>query len=598
MTATPQGHTGEFARAGLDSLAGDAASAKALARLKQASVATRKALGPTAKQVTRDRKVVALLRVALEHIAAGRFADAVRTALSALDLDDRNGLAWHVMAIAQEKHGDLQQAFSAYDAALRLLPEDGAVAHDLGRLAHRLGELVIAEKLLAHVLVGDPGNIEATNNLACVLRDRNRYDDAVDLLRNLIGIHPGDPVLWNTLGTVLSEKGDPGGSVVFYDEALRLDPGFYKARYNRANVRMNMGHPNIALTDIEQALTGVDDPHEIATMKMAKALTQLMVGDLKAGFATYEVRFDPALPDAVAFQDLGQRWTPDADLSGRTLLVFGEQGLGDEVLFANVLGDVVAALGDGHLVLAVERRLIPLFQRSYPTATVVAHRSVRHMGRLVRMLDQPLDRDIDLWAPIGRLFARFRTGLDAFPTTPAFLRADPDRVTYWRGVLDAQGPGLKVGVLWKSLQMTGSRVRAFSPFEQWQGVLSVPGVRFVNLQYGDASAELEAARAAGLDIWTPPGIDLKTDLDDLAALCVALDTVIGPATATTNIAAAAGAQVWCIATPEGWTRFGTDGQPCYPTLRVFQAEAVGEWTAVMDRIAKTLSHDAARRHAA
>ncbi len=599
MSVPPTIPAAEPKRPSLDGLVGDAASPEALSRLSKASRATRRATGKKAKQSVSSRGIL-LLQAAIKAIAAKTYGEASQLALKALKLDERNGLAWHILAIAQEKAGDLAQAFSAYEAAVRLLADETTVAFDLGRLAHRLGYLEIAEKLLARYLVVHPGNVEATNNLACALRDQNRYDEAIDLLRDVIGAHPSDPILWNSLGTVLSERGDAAQSLPFYDEALRLEPGFYKARYNRANPRMNLGEPLLAIADIDEALTGVTDPTEIATMKMAKALTQFMVGDMENGFDTYEARLDPALEDAVTFQSHGQRWVPEDDIEGRTMLVYGEQGLGDEVLFANVLDDVQAALGSkGRMILAVQARLVPLFQRSYPSAEVVKHQSVRHLGRLFRAIEWVASPpEVDLWTPIGSLFRRFRTRANSFPDNRAFLTPDPERVAHWQRVLSDLGPGLNVGVLWKSLNMTGSRLRAYSPFELWRPVLSVPGARFVNLQYGDATAELDAARAQGLEIWTPPGIDLKDDLDDLAALCTALDVVIGPATATTNIAAACGARVWMSSNSEAWAGFGSHGYLCYPTVEVFRTVAPGEWGAVMDRIASALTAEVAQRHAA
>lgn len=598
MSVPPTMPAADPNRPTLDSLVGDAASPEALSRLTQASRSTRRAAGKTSKQSVSSRGIL-LLQAAIKAIAAERYGEGSQLALKALKLDERNGLAWHILAIAQEKAGDLAQAFSAYEAAVHLLDDETPVAFDLGRLAHRLGHLEIAEKLLARYLVSHPGNVEATNNLACALRDQNRYDEAIDLLRDAIGAHPADPVLWNSLGTVLSERGDAAQSLPFYDEALRLEPGFYKARYNRANVRMSLGEPLLAIADIDEALTGVSAPTEIATMKMAKALTQFIVGDLENGFDTYEARLDPALEDAVTFQPHGRRWVPEDDLEGRTMLVYGEQGLGDEVLFANVLDDVLTALGPkGRMILAVQARLAPLFQRSYPQAEVVKHQSVRHVGRLFRAVEWPASHpEVDLWTPIGSLFRRFRTRAESFPDKRAFLTPEPARVAHWQGVLSDLGPGLKVGVLWKSLNMKGSRLRAYSPFDLWRPILSVPGAHFVNLQYGDASAELEAARALGLEIWTPPGIDLKDDLDDLGALCAALDVVIGPATATTNIAAACGTRVWMSANSEAWAGFGSDGYLCYPTVEVFRTTAPGEWDGVMDRLASALSVEVAQRHA-
>ena len=92
--------------------------------------------------------------------------------------------------------------------------------------------------------------------------------------------------------------------------------------------------------------------------------------------------------------------------------------------------------------------------------------------------------------------------------------------------------------------MDGSRLRSFSPFEQWRAVLETPGITFVNMQYGETEAEIAQAKTEyGIDIWQPPGINLKDDLADVGALACALDLTLGFSNATTNIAAACGAPV-------------------------------------------------------
>lgn len=576
---------------GLGDIVGDVASKARLQSLSGTLARSARVKSNKAETITRH------LRKALKLIGNGEAAEAADAALAALELDERNGLAWHVLGIALEKSGKLEKAFEAYGAAVQLLPEDSALTSDLGGLAHRLGHLDLAEKLYLKYLSNNPGEPNTVNNLACVLRDNNRYDEAIELLRPVLGANPSIPLLWNTLGSVVSDQGEMAGSVVFYEEAIRLDSGFHKARYNLANVRTALGEPEQALVDIDAALVGVREPIEVATMKMAKALTQLMLGDLVDGFETYETRFDPSLSGAVAFQEQGKRWAPCDDLSGKTLLIYGEQGLGDEVLFANLLEDVIDAVGpEGQVILATERRLVPLFQRSYSSLRVYPHRTVAHLGRLFRFLELGDDGpEIDLWTPLGSLFRRFRTRVEQFPDKRAILTADPARVVHWRAVLDMLGPMPKVGVVWKSRNMKGSRARGFTPFDQWQPVLETPGIQFVNLQYGDASAELAMAEARGINLWTPPGIDLKADLDDVAALSSALDLVVAPMTATTNIAAACGVEAWVISMPDAWPRFGTDRFPCYPSARLFPADGYGEWKGVMERVQAALSAEVAGR---
>ena len=149
-----------------------------------------------------------------------------------------------------------------------------------------------------------------------------------------------------------------------------------------------------------------------------------------------------------------------------------------------------------------------------------------------------------------------------------------------------------VGLLWKSLKISSQRSRFYAPFSAWAPVLATPGVRFVNLQYGDCAAELdEARRILGVDIWTPPGIDLKDDLDEVAALAVALDLVVGPANATLNIAAACGTPTWFICPPGGWPMLGTARYPWYPAARVFSPPGFNRWEPAMAELAAALRQD-------
>jgi Tfp pilus assembly protein PilF len=548
---------------------------------------------PSAKPQAGHRKALSRMKTGLEALARQDYPTASTHIQRALELDARNPFAWRMLAIAFEKQGEFAKAFSAYESAARLAPDDVAVVRDVGQLAQRLGKLELAEKLFRRFLASDPGNEEVANSLACVLRDQNRYDEAIALLRDVINANPERPVLWNTLGSVLSDSGDVAGAMVFYDEALRLDPGFHKARHNRAYCLTVLGEPQKGLEEMEIASQGLTDPREISTIRLAQAFNQLLLGDLTAGFEGYEARFDASSDGVVRFKAFGQRWAPEDDLRGKNLLIYGEQGLGDEVLFANVVNDALDAIGpEGRLFLAVEPRLVTLFQRSFPRAAVLAYKGVRQFDTLFRTVDlgdpQP---SIDFWTPVASLFRRFRTTLAAFPRDGGFLVPDSRRVAHWRQVLQESGSGPYVGLLWKSMNMAGARRRHYSPLELWRPVLETPGVRFINLQYADAEEDLAAARARGWDIWTPPGIDLKKDLDDLAALCSALDAVMGPSTATTNVAGAVGARVFLSAGPGSWTGFGSDQAPCYPSARVFHARQFGQWEPVMQQMADALGQE-------
>lgn len=572
---------------------GDAASPAAIRRLSHALANPR---GPSLKA---QKKAIEQLKAAVASIRVGDYQAATKRTLTLLQADERNGLAWHVLAIAQEKSGRLSEALNAYDAALRILPEDPAIAHDLARLAQRLGHLEIAEKLLLKFLSVEPGHIEGTNNLACVLRDQKRYDEAIDRLRDLIAIEPESPTLWNTLGTVLSDQGRMGESLPFFDEALRLDEGFAKARYNRANALQPLGQPERALSDLDHALPGAETPYERAMMRMARSMLLMGMGRLREGFAEYEVRFDPEMPEAMNVAVDAPRWDPSREnIRGKRLLVVGEQGIADEMVFGTCLPDVIDAVGpDGKVFIAVEERLIDLYQRSFPTAVVGGHRAVRIEGRLHRYC--PFMEEIgetegkaDAWVPMAALLAVYRADISAFPDRDGYLTPDPEKVARWKRELEDLGPGFKVGLHWKSLILTGVRARYFSSFERWKPVLTAPGCVMVNLQCGDVTEDLAAAEAAGVRIWTPP-MNLKDDLDDLAAISNALDLVIGPGIAGTNLAAASGARTWLIHAPDDWHLLGTDHYPFYPRVRTFATGGFDGWPRAIAEVRAALEAEVA-----
>lgn len=567
-------------------IAGNSASPDAIRKLSRQ-------LARPKLNVKAQRKALEKLKAALVAIRGGDFALGAKRALDALKMDETSGVAWHVLAICREKSGDLGQALMAYEAALKLLPNETDVAHDLGRLAQQMGYLEIAEKLLLKYLAADPGHVEATNNLACVQRDQKRYGDAVETLRNLLGVEPESPVLWNTLGTVLSDQGDMTTALTFFEEALRLDPTFAKARYNRANARQPLGDALGALEDMDAALPGAESPYERAMMTMARAMLLMTLGRIPEGFETYEVRLDPHLPEAMRMAVDAPRWDPKTDdIRGKRLLIVGEQGIADEMVFGTCIGDAIETVGpDGRVFIAVEPRLIGLFQRAFPTAVVGGHKAVKLEGRITRYVpfveELGEGERVDAWIPMASMLAIFRPSIDSFPERRGYLPADPDKVAHWRGELEKLGSGLKVGLHWKSLVLTGSRARYFSSFERWRPVLETPGAVMVNLQCGDVEDDLAAAAAAGISIWTPP-INLKDDLEDVAALSVALDVVIGPGIAGTNIAAAVGATAWMITAPDDWHFLATDKYPFYPHLRHFRRDGFDAWEGAIERVRAAL----------
>lgn len=477
-------------------------------------------------------------------------------------------------ALKLERAGDLPGALDAYQAAVALTPEDPELLAALALLAERMALHEIAERLWARL----PG-LPAVDGRARALRELGRFDEAVALLQQALLAHPEAVHLWNTLGVTLVQQGQPELALTFFDEALRLDPRHARALYNRGGAHFDLARLDAAEADFAAARKLARQPLETATIDFAVATLALSRGDLAAGWDAYEVRLSRDWPGSAAFEGPGRRWSPGAKLAGKRLLVLAEQGLGDELMFANVLPDVRQALGpDGRMTVAVDPRLVDLFRRSFPDIEVIGHATARDGLRPRRTAPQA--PAADLWAPLASLCREFRRSLDAFPPAGGYLTPDPARVAHWRDWL-GQGPPA-VGLTWRSGKLLGDRRRHYPPIEAWAPVLAVPGVRFVNLQYGDCAPELAAlADLAGRPILQAPGLDLREDIDDLAALTVALDLTVAVANATGALAGACGARLVLIGAPWAWPRLGSAGYPWYPQAAALAPPALGDWAPVM-----------------
>lgn len=557
--------------------------------------AARDKLSALSRQISNLRATQAALPYLKKGVALsqkGKFAEARIQAEKAVALDGGLLIGWHLLGIAREKTEDFAGAIDAYEKGLGIDPTNPPIANDLGRLAMRMGMLPQAEALFRHYLAHFPNTPESANNLGCVLRSQMRFQEAIDVLKPALQLHPDRVLLWITLGTVVGDMGDSDTAMAFYSEAIRLDPKNAKARYNLSTMLYAVGQIEESIALVESALPDAETPADEIMMRFALSVSQLTRGDLAQGWENYRARLDPHYHEPIHYLTTRPQWQPGADIAGRHMMIYGEQGLGDEIMFGTLLPDVLKALGPGgRLTMAVTERLLPLFRRSFPEVTFGPHKTLKHKGHNMRSAPFIEDwSDIDCWSPLAEPVRQFRLDLSDFPERPeGFLKPDPARVEHWRKVL-SDLPGAKVGLLWTSLVINTHRQKYYTAFDQWEPLLRTPGVSFINLQYGDRAADLELAREKfGIEIFQPPGIDLKNDLDEVAALSRALDLVIGISNASFNIAAGCGVPSWLVTSKISWPRLGTDRYPWYSQVRVFEAADYNDWGGVMDDLSAALA---------
>jgi tetratricopeptide (TPR) repeat protein len=566
----------------LDEAAGRGAHAQALARLEVLEEELSAALA--------RKKSNGLVRRAIKVWRRGDIVRAGQLALDATGEDATNPKAYHVLAMALERMGHTHKALVTYERAHALDPADPELLLNLGLTAWNLKMVDAAARMFNLYIAACPDSPLGYNNLGTVQCDQGRSSIAIETLRAAIYRMPDHSMLWNSLATVLAEDGRAEESLVFYEEAIRLEPDFARPWHNLGFAYAHLGRMEDSLAAYDHALALAADPAEIMEARHSRSVCLIGMGKLEEGFREYEIRNDPRFRAYVQSLVKAPQWQGE-DLAGKRILAVAEQGLGDEFMFANILPDLARAVGpQGKLQIAVDPRLVPLFARSFPDAEVGAYDDRRLIdkdsNRELRLV--PWAGEPDYQAPMGSALTLLRKELSDFPHK-AFLTPDAERAASYRAELDRLGRGPKIGICWRSMMLAAKRHKYYSALDMWGPILKVPGVRFVNVQYGDVADELAHAVAQhGVPIHSLEGLDLKDDIDGAAALCSALDLVISAPTAAAAVAASVGAETWFLTAGRTWPQLGTEEYPWYRDTRVFSPEKFGDWTAVMGEVATAL----------
>ncbi len=531
-------------------------------------------------------------RKAAQFLKENKYTEAQTEALAALDIDENNSLASHIAAIALDRQDHYELALKFYNRALQADTGNAEIYRNIGLLVWRMEKLDAAEKFFRLEGQIAPDDWQAKNNLGNVLRDKGQLDDSIELLRAALYQHPEQSELWTAIGSTAIYQLQTQEAIQFHQEAIRLNPESARGHHNLGFTHLTDGDPAQAVEHFDQALQyhteGSFD--QIASLN-ARSNALLACGRIEEGWKEYEIRLNKHAPDYVDFLVPLPLWQNE-DITGKKLLLIGEQGLGDEILFASMLNDVTKLVGpDGKIGVAVEPRLVELFKRSFPHIEVFSHKTGVIAGIKKRAVIEQKDiENYDVWAALGAPLKHLRNDLSNF-TQPSdgFLKPDADRVAFWKAELEKLPAGRKAGILWKSGIMDIKRGRNFAGFDAWKPVLETPGITWINLQYGDAEADLTRAKEKfGIQIHTLPGIDLKKDLDDISALSQALDLIVGPMNATTNLAAASGTPFWLLWPRTAWTQLGTGQMPWYPNTRTYSPQELKNWTPAIHALAGDL----------
>jgi tetratricopeptide (TPR) repeat protein len=454
--------------------------------------------------------------------------------------------------------------------AMRLAPRDADAANNLGNALQTLGDLDGAITCYHAALIARPALAIAYSNLGSALQRRGHLDAALANYRAALSLAPDDPLAHGNLAGLLGERGDLDAALMHFERSLSVDP-------RNATILMGLGSTLYDYDRIDDAIRSYQAALALrpnfARARLNLGLALLKSGDFARGWAAYAARWDTGDLDHIRRRIAGPRWEGD-DPAGRTILLYGEQGLGDLIQFCRY-APLLAARG-ARVVLLVDGSWQPL----HPVLTSLA--GVAHVADALGRTGP-----YDCHASVLDLPRLLGTTLDTIPADIPYLAADPARRTRWRAQLGA-AEGLRVGLVWAGGTLFAREHLRSPRLAPLLPLLALPGIRWFGLQKGDGRRDLETCAP-------PPSFtDLGAALDDwadTAAVMDELDLVISSCTAPAHLAGALGRPLWLMLPSMADWRWLADraDSPWYPTARLFRQARRGDWSAVVERLIGELS---------
>jgi tetratricopeptide (TPR) repeat protein len=484
------------------------------------------------------------------------------------------------------------------------------VHHLLGVIAMHENRTDDAIPHLKQTLKLKPDLAEAVFHLSLIYRQKGRWHELLSTLETLHALQKDRANTLIDMGYAHEMLGDQDSALQKYRRAIEIDARAAVAHSNLAALFIRRG----ALADAERHLTAALDVtpeapltlmnlamlHDMADRRsdviatydrvlqlypdqvharFQRSLALMAQGRLAEGWAAYPCRFNRPETRTLHAAFALPFWRGEP-LEGRRLLIWTEQGPGDEILLASMIPDVLAR--GPALTIVCSPRLVPLLQRSFSACSVVSQERLKAVDA----------KAFDYQASFSELGLHLRPDFASFPHRPSYLAADAALTQKLRATYQGGSNAKLVGIAWHSANPTAEAQKSVA-LDAWAPILALPGVKYVNLQYGEHRKDAKTVRdAGGGEIIGDKTIDPLKDIDGFAAQVAAMDHVVSVSNTTVHVAGALGVPTSTMipaAFGRIWYWFlDRSDSPWYPAMTLFRQKTPDDWTTTCADVAHDL----------
>lgn len=527
---------------------------------------------------TMDADANILLQQGLAYSGKLHFAQAIVTFKDMTHKFPLDHRGFNNLGVSYLRSGHVNKAFDMFSRARELAPTSSEVSLNYALALRGLNRINDAIEALFSFQDKNGTQAELACTVANLFSEIGKSKEAIDYLQRLTLTQPPSSLIYYTLGMVALTAGQKSESVAWLDEALKLDVRHVPSIVARGRLLRTEGDLVAAQAHFDAALR-VDPSNPDA--RFNRGLIQLSLRQFQEGWEDYDFR---------QYTDEHPTYAPNipiwqiTDPIPKCLLVIPEQGLGDEIMFASCIPDLIREVPQ--VVLGCDMRLAPLFQRSFQKV------ELQPFDRKLNDLSVLTHKEgIDCQVAIGSLPRRFRKNSAAFPVRKAYLEANGSLVREWKEKFLRLGRQSKVGITWRGGLNNTQRDLRTIPRSLWNSIFAQPHLRFISLQYDATSDEIALINNEhNISIAHYP--ESLRDIDETAALICACDLIISVPTAFAHLGGALGVDTWILtpASPDWRYEHQGDRILWYPSVRLFRQSPDSSWHAVLNEVAQTLAN--------
>jgi tetratricopeptide (TPR) repeat protein len=499
-----------------------------------------------------------------------------------IHLEPKNHAALNELGTILSKSKKHKEALKIHLEAADIDPTNKIILANIGLDYLNLEDFSNAEKFLKFSLSQDENFFDAYIFLGVLYHSFGKFNELIKIATDALTRWPKKFEFHNMLSSGLIGYDLIDDASFSAETALLLNPQSIEAKINLALTYDLKGLYEDAIKIYNSIIDSEIENKDrfISQIKYNLSYSNLSIGNIDTGWDLYDFGFDINISRHMRRRPTRnfdqQMWRGEA-IDDKTLLVWCEQGLGDEILFMSLIADLLNMVKN--VILECDSRLIPIATRSFPT--------LRVRNSTFDLNGNQLENDFDLHIPIGSLNRIFRKNLSSYKNNNAYLIPPPISNPEIYNFINKNKKLNKIiiGLCWRSGLIDIERSKNYIPLSEWKSIFEIPNAIFINLQYGECRNEIEnAQKIYNVEIKSWTNIDLKNDLETVFEIIRQLDYVITAATAVSPISFSIGVQTLTFQKSYGWTNLGSNKFPWSNSMIQFVPKSNMKLNSVLNDI--------------